>query len=137
MAYRAWAVAEPNRFLLIFGTPVPGYHAPEAGPTVAAMQRVGWAFFGVAAYAFVRNAIALPPDERDPTAEERIIAKEIATLAPGFPAGAIPILVGAWARWHGLVTLEVVGQLEWLYPDPAVFYASEVHRIADELWMTD
>ena len=27
-AYRAWAMAEPHRFALIFGPPVPGYAAP-------------------------------------------------------------------------------------------------------------
>ena len=27
-AVRAWALAEPARYALIFGTPVPGYHAP-------------------------------------------------------------------------------------------------------------
>ncbi|WP_432882060.1 TetR/AcrR family transcriptional regulator [Kribbella sp. CA-245084] len=26
---RAWALADPQRYLLIYGTPVPGYHAPD------------------------------------------------------------------------------------------------------------
>ena len=29
LAYREWALAYPQRYLLIFGTPLPGYHAPE------------------------------------------------------------------------------------------------------------
>lgn len=28
-AYRAWALAHPAEFTLIYGTPIPGYHAPE------------------------------------------------------------------------------------------------------------
>lgn len=135
--YRQWAVEDPNRFLLIFGTPIPGYHAPEDGPTVAAMRRVGMAFFGVAAYAFVFDAITFPSLDREPTPEERATADEVARLAPGFPAQAIPVLIGAWARWHGLVSLEVLGQLEWLYPEPGDFFTSEVERIADELRTTD
>lgn len=137
VAYREWALEDPNRFLLIFGTPIPGYRAPEDGPTVAAMRRVGMAFFSVAAYAFVRDAIAFPPIERGPTHEEQAMADEISSLAPGFPVEAVPALIGVWARWHGLVTLEVVGQIDWLYPDAAGFYRSEVERIADELGTTD
>ncbi len=38
-AYRAWARAEPQRFALILGMPVPGYAAPEGGPTTEAAQR--------------------------------------------------------------------------------------------------
>jgi AcrR family transcriptional regulator len=135
--YRQWAVEDPNRFMLIFGTPIPGYHAPEDGPTVAAMRRVGMAFFGVAAYAFVLDAITFPSLDRDPTPEERATADEVARLAPGFPVDAIGVLIGAWARWHGLVNLEVLGQLAWLYPDAAAFFRSEVERIADELGATD
>ena len=37
--YRSWALADPQRFALIFGLPVPGYAAPEEGPTVEAAQR--------------------------------------------------------------------------------------------------
>ena len=29
MAYRAWAVAFPQRYQLIFGTPIPGYRLPQ------------------------------------------------------------------------------------------------------------
>jgi AcrR family transcriptional regulator len=39
--YRDWALAHPNEFGLLFGDPIPGYAAPEGGPTVAAMTRVG------------------------------------------------------------------------------------------------
>ncbi len=28
LAYRQWALVYPQRYLLIFGTPLPGYHAP-------------------------------------------------------------------------------------------------------------
>jgi hypothetical protein len=29
LRYRDWALAYPQRYQLIFGTPIPGYHAPE------------------------------------------------------------------------------------------------------------
>jgi AcrR family transcriptional regulator len=37
LAYRQWAVDHPQRYQLIFGTPIPGYHAPVeiTGPVAA------------------------------------------------------------------------------------------------------
>ncbi len=44
LAYRAWAVANPQRFNLIFTDQIPGYAAPPGGPTVAAEMAVGAPF---------------------------------------------------------------------------------------------
>ncbi len=38
-AYRQWARQEPQQFALIFGLPVPGYVAPQEGPTTEAASR--------------------------------------------------------------------------------------------------
>lgn len=44
LAYRDWAVANPQRFNLIFTDQIPGYVAPPGGPTVAAEMAVGAPF---------------------------------------------------------------------------------------------
>jgi hypothetical protein len=61
--------------------------------------------------------------------EEAAMAEEIG----GIPPELLPALVGMWGRFHGLVMLEVTGQLHWLYPDPGTFFAGEVTRMVDEL----
>jgi AcrR family transcriptional regulator len=43
--FRTWAITQPHRYLLLFGTPLPGYHAPEdtalvAHRTMSALLRV-------------------------------------------------------------------------------------------------
>jgi len=48
-AIRTWAVAHPHEYALIYGSPVPGYRAPEA--TIAPAARVPLAFAGVLAVA--------------------------------------------------------------------------------------
>lgn len=128
-AYRRWAIEDRNRFLLVFGTPIPGYAAPEDGPTVAANRRMGEALFAVAAEAWMAGRLVAPEPTRPLEAGERELAASIAESAPGFPAALVPVLLGAWAHWHGLVVLEVTDQLHWLYPDPAVFFDGEVDRI--------
>jgi AcrR family transcriptional regulator len=133
LAYRRWGLEHPNRFLLIFGTPIPGYAAPEGGPTVAANRRVGEAFFRVAADAWKRGELAAPPGRRAPEPGEAELAGMLAEWAPGFPAELVGVLLGTWAHFHGLVTLEVLHQLDWIYPDPEVFYRSELERMLDGL----
>lgn len=127
-AYRAWAVANPERFLLIFGTPVPGYAAPEDGPTVAANRRMGQVFFTLAALAWRQGQIAARTSARavEPTPTEAEVHAQLVAIAPGFPAALIPVMLGGWALWHGLVTLEITGQLDWIYPDTATYYTDRM-----------
>lgn len=129
-AYRDWAIADPQRFLLIFGTPIPGYAAPEDGPTEQANRRIGAAFFGVAADAHAHDQLVLPDPGRLLTPIEQAAAS---TFGTDLPPAAVPALVSAYAHFHGLVTLELLGQLTWLYPDPALFYTAETDRILDHL----
>lgn len=44
-AVRRWALAHPHEYALIYGSPVPGYHAPET--TVPAAARVGLLLIGI------------------------------------------------------------------------------------------
>ncbi len=128
-AYREWAVTNRSRFLLIFGTPVPGYSAPEDGPTVEANRRMGQVFFTLAAMGWAYGRIARPaqrPTAPDLTPGEADLHAQLDALAPGFPAGLIPQMLAGWALWHGLVTLEVTGQMDWIYPDSAGFYSDRM-----------
>jgi AcrR family transcriptional regulator len=134
LAYRQWCVDHPNRFLLIFGTPIPGYSAPEGGPTVEANKRIGVAFFTVAAEAWVRGELAPPPLDRPAEAGEVELATELATPAPGFPPEAVAAFMSTWAHFHGLVTLEILNQLDWIYPDAEPFYRTAVEQILDGLF---
>src|SRR5215468_11121607 len=54
-AIRAWALAHPHEYALIYGSPVPGYRAPEA--TIGPASRVPLAFVSVLA-----DAAPDPPD---------------------------------------------------------------------------
>jgi AcrR family transcriptional regulator len=132
-AYRSWAITHPNRFLLIFGTPIPGYAAPEGGPTVEANRRLGQAFFEIAAEGWAAGEMTAPPLDRGVTESEMELAEQMGGLAEGFPAEMIPALLGTWAHFHGLVTLEVLDQFHWMYPDPEVFFLGEVHRMLSGL----
>lgn len=133
LAYRDWGVANRNRFLLIFGTPIPGYAAPDDGPTVDANRRMGEALFAVAAEAWGRGELPVPELGRTPEPGEIQLAAELSNLAPGFPPEAVGLLLSTWAHFHGLVSLEVLNQFDWIYPDAKAFYEAEVHRILNDM----
>jgi AcrR family transcriptional regulator len=130
LSYREWCLAYPNRFLLIFGTPIPGYEAPENGPTVEAMRRMGGSFFALAAEGWVSGEMSVVPLPRPLEPSEVEFA---ASIAPDFPPEMVSVCLSLWAHWHGLVNLEVLNQLDWIYPDPDAFYRGEVARIIDRL----
>lgn len=128
-AYRTWAVTNPARFLLVFGTPVPGYEAPADGPTVTANRRMGEVFFTLAALAWSHGQIAPPMADQPPHGpndSELAVLEGLRRAAPGFPVELVPRMLAGWALWHGLVTLEVTGQLHWIYPDTGSFFSAQV-----------
>jgi AcrR family transcriptional regulator len=126
IAYRRWCVEHPNRFLLIFGTPIPGYAAPEGGPTVQANMRIGGAFFAPLLDGWRQGELRLPVGGRQAQpGEEAFVAEN----APGFPAEWMSVFLGAWAHFHGMVSLEILNQLDWIYPDAGVFYEAEIDRL--------
>ena len=121
LAYRAWALAQPVDFLLIFGTPIPGYDAPEEQIMLAAV-RVFTGFLNVFQEAY--EAGALQPND-----EHRALALRAGAEAPPSPHKMIDPLVSyvgitGWSKIHGMTMLELTGHLHGI-ADKAAFYRSE------------
>ncbi len=130
-AYRRWSLENPNQFLLIFGTPIPGYAAPKDGPTVAANRRMGQQFFMIGLEAWQQGTFHPSPDSPAPTPSEKELAE---LLDPEFPPELVPVMLGTWAHFHGLITLEVLSQFDWIYGDDAeAFFNCEIERLMDSL----
>lgn len=105
-AFRAWALAEPHRWLLLYGTAVPGYRAPAdtvapAGRVVAALMAAGTGGTPEPVTAAVSPAATL--------------GRQLATVRDvlALPADTDPTLVlrlsGSFARLVGAVGLELGG----------------------------
>lgn len=137
-AIRTWALDHPHEYALIFGSPVPGYHAP--GTTTAAAARIPSVFAAI-----VRSTDSSgDPDEVAPVPEPAL-AKALATaLAPAMAfvgAGLAPervldaVLV--WAAVFGSVSFEVFGRYDdSIDPAPevrAAFFEASIRRWADIL----
>jgi AcrR family transcriptional regulator len=110
-AYRDWAVAQPHRYRLLFGAPLPGYDAHDEHLVVAA-QRVMTVVF---------PALTPATPVGDPTLEA-----QLAAWAPEVEPGRALAGVTAWSRLHGIVTLEIEGNFASMGLDADRLFAREV-----------
>ncbi|MEE1747751.1 MULTISPECIES: TetR/AcrR family transcriptional regulator [unclassified Streptomyces] len=124
-AVREWALAHPHEYALIYGSPVPGYTAPQA--TIGPASRVGLVLIAVVADAYRTDGLALPPLADDLRAEaDRMVAE----FAPGLPPQAAPPLIAAWSQLFGLISFEVFGQFHRVVEDREAFFREAVTELA-------
>ncbi|WP_018682712.1 TetR/AcrR family transcriptional regulator [Actinokineospora enzanensis] len=117
-AFRAWALAQPQRYLLLFGTPVPGYEAPEG--TIGAAQRT--------LVAFARMLQELPAEENPLDAE---FARWTSTRELDVSPSAFRRAVLGWTRLHGVLSLELEGHFTLMGLDVTQVYAQEVRSLLE------
>jgi AcrR family transcriptional regulator len=115
-AMRGWALDDPQRYLLIYGTPVPGYHAPDditaISSEIMAVLLDAWT--------------ALPPDgPKTPFAAHLEDHRQWADGHPAPPAVLHQALI-FWTRLHGVLSLELAGHFTGMRFDPALLFAAEL-----------
>ncbi|GGX02057.1 TetR/AcrR family transcriptional regulator [Streptomyces lomondensis] len=124
-AVRGWALGHPHEYALIYGSPVPGYTAPDT--TVPAAARVGNLLIGILRDAYRGLGLARPalPADLRPEAE-----RMAADLAPDLPPEVVTALVAAWAQLYGLVGFELFGQFNRVVEDRETFFRHAVRQLA-------
>src|SRR6516225_34854 len=151
-AVREWALAHPHEYALVYGSPVPGYQAPER--TIGPASRAAAVFGKIIGDAYrARAAGALGPatEAPGPATEAPGPATEHASgtvPGPPVPEAFMPdaarlrdaILAGvpdevaagaliAWSGLFGLVSFELFGQFENVVTDRAAFFDHAVARL--------
>jgi AcrR family transcriptional regulator len=116
-AYRAWAVAQPHRYRLLFGAPLPGYNAHDERLVVAAHR----------AMTVVFQALTSATPVGDSTLEA-----QLAAWAPEVEPGRALAGVTAWSRLHGIVTLEIEGNFASMGLDADRLFAREVATLVGD-----
>ncbi len=127
MAYRQWAVTYPQRYQLIFGTPIPNYHAPEEMTLPAAARgllpllNAIQAIFTAGELRTERFAKLTPKMKSMLAAWQKIEGS--ADLEVLYLALVI------WSRVHGLVMLEIGSHVPSFFDDPAELFRREIKNI--------
>jgi AcrR family transcriptional regulator len=134
-AMRLWALEHPHQWGLIFGTPVPGYHAPE--DTIEPYTRM--------AFALVRPLLAAHEEGRFPRDEQpRPITDELRAavapvtegLLPGMPGETVVLLLQAFTAIIGAISLEVFGHWRNTVLEPGLLFDATVARAGESIGLT-
>lgn len=105
VTYRTWAKSHPAEYALILGTPIPGYHAPFEVTQPAAHR--GFVVLANLVAEILAHSGRSTPAYTDP---------EHPSLTTAAPTVRDLAILG-WAGFHGLVSLELFGQLNDISPD--------------------
>jgi len=120
-AVRRWATAHPHEYALVYGTPVPGYRAPEV--TVAHASRITLALASVLQDGAASGLLS-PPDLEatlSPTVRDEA-ARLLREIAPAIEPEAVFRGISAWTLLFGTVSFELFGHLDGVVVDRAAFF---------------
>ncbi|MBI5944175.1 MAG: TetR/AcrR family transcriptional regulator [Chloroflexi bacterium] len=131
LAYRNWAVTYPQRYQLIFGTPIPGYNAPEDTTTPAA----AWALLPL-----IETIQQLYNDGDLHLERFAKLSAKLKSMLEAWKkfsgnvaeAEALYTAYVVWARVHGLVMLELGGQIPSFFTDPGELFRREVATMVNQ-----
>jgi len=137
-AVREWALAHPHEYALVYGSPVPGYQAPER--TIGPASRAATVFGKIIGDAYRTRASGAPgpatkhasgavsgppvPESFVPDAA-RLRDAVLAGVPDEVAAGALI----AWSGLFGLVSFELFGQFENVVTDRAAFFDHAATRL--------
>lgn len=133
-AVRAWALAHPHEYALIYGSPVPGYQAPQT--TIEPAGRVALTLVAIARDAHAAGQLHTPPADSLPAAVCTDLERLIAEQALGLPAPAAAALVASWAQLFGLIGFEIFGQFHNVIEAREAFFAHSVRGLAHQIGIT-
>jgi AcrR family transcriptional regulator len=131
-AVRRWAVDQPARWALMYGSPVPGYHAPRER-TVGPGTRVVGALFDAVAAGIVAGDIP-----QTNVAAAQPLSTDFDRLRDefGFPGddSAVAKCFVLWAGLVGAISLEVFGQYGAdTVTEPEAVFDTQVRLLTDAL----
>lgn len=127
-AVRAWALANPHEYALLYGSPVPGYAAPQ--DTVGPASRPVLLIVAIMRDA-VTAGVTMPAGPRLP----RTVRADLARLQGDPVFGGVPPAVfargmTAWAQLFGALSFELFGRLTNAIEDFQAYFDYQLRAMA-------
>ncbi|MFD3452062.1 TetR/AcrR family transcriptional regulator [Streptomyces sp. NPDC058691] len=120
---RRWALEDPQRYFLVYGTPVPGYHAPDDVTGIA--REIMAALLDACA----EQPAGAPAGSTASALDEHLAAHREWAGGHSAPAAALSRALTVWTRLHGVLSLELAGHFTGMGFDPAVLFAAELESV--------
>ena len=127
-AIRAWAADHQAEYGLIYGSPVPGYRAPDA--TIEPAARVSLVFIHIVVDGMASGEI----EAGAPVSMPRPVHADLAALrevvAPGVPDEVLSRALLVWTQLFGSITFELFGHLHNVIHDYDGFFDVQMRQAA-------
>lgn len=136
LAYRRWALDQPTDYILIFGNPIPGFHAPME-TTLPAARRTLNVFLDLIQAAW-QSGVGTPPAEYTdllPQFRDRITGGP-EFFAHDMPHPAIEFVMVLWSQWHGMISLELFNHAQPLIAEPGELYRFQIVALLQRMGLS-
>jgi AcrR family transcriptional regulator len=130
-AVRDWALAHPHEYALVYGSPVPGYQAPQQ--TIAPAARAATVYGKIVSDAHRAGALDPPGICPPPPASFGPDAARLRdSVMAEVPDDVAARAVAGWAALFGMVSFELFGQFENVITDRDAFFE---HSMRCQGWL--
>ena len=119
---RDWARANPHEYALIYGSPVPGYAAPQ--DTVDPATRVAVVLATILADGVDDVALRLP--DAIPASLRTQLDAVAGPLKDAIEPDALLLGVTQWAKLFGMVSFELFGTFNTVFDDADALFAASI-----------
>ncbi len=128
-AFRRWSLDHRADFTLIFGTPLPGYDAPQDATAAAAGRSVAVAVEAFTAAVQAGAADTSPAQIPAGLQTAALWQALLGDRAPGRDPALAAIVLSAWVSLLGFLIAEIFGSLTQLITDTGLLYQAHVRAI--------
>jgi AcrR family transcriptional regulator len=125
---RTWAIANPHEYALIYGSPVPGYRAPDT--TIGPATRVALVLTQLLVDAQDAGVLAPEPATSAPPAALRADLDRLRDTFGDVPEPVVVRALVAWSALFGLVSFELFGQFHNVIAANADFFTAAAVELA-------
>jgi AcrR family transcriptional regulator len=125
---RDWAMAHPHEYALTYGSPVPGYAAPDA--TIAPASRIPVVLGAILVDGVGAGIIRPQPGDWLPPAVHAEMHRIVNELFPGVTPAIMARGFIAYTELFGAVSFDLFGRLNGVINDRTAWFNHQVHAMA-------
>ncbi len=130
-AVRAWALANPHEYALVYGSPVPGYRAPEQ--TTSSGTRVSFALLSIVRDAAAKGALAPARPAGVPAPLAADLRQLRATVELDVDDATLLAVLLAWTQLFGLLSFEIFNQTRGVVTDHRALFDAATGAMAEAI----
>lgn len=128
-AIRKWAKTNPNEYALLYGSPVPGYEAPQF--TVEPAARVALVLGSIVADAWQQSSAGAGEDDDGSAMRGLLETRNLDEVMPGVPESVRALSLMVWSQIFGCVSFELFGHYKGSVRNAKRFFAFVVDEAAN------